>query len=88
MHEGPTENHLGELGSLYKYYYYYYGSTNIWMPRVKIKSFGWAANSNQPQHRSIILLLLLLLLLLLCCLRTTVAVLIFGIENGPVILYI
>ena len=23
MHEGPTENHLGELGSLYKYYYYY-----------------------------------------------------------------
>ena len=24
MHEGPTENHLGELGSLYKYYYYYY----------------------------------------------------------------
>ena len=24
MHEGPTENCLGELGSLYKYYYYYY----------------------------------------------------------------
>ena len=24
MHEGPTENHLGELGSLYKYYHYYY----------------------------------------------------------------
>ena len=24
MHEGPTENHLGELGSLYKYYYYYH----------------------------------------------------------------
>ena len=24
MHEGPTENHLGELGSLYKYYDYYY----------------------------------------------------------------
>ena len=24
MHEGPTENHLGELGSLYKYRYYYY----------------------------------------------------------------
>ena len=24
MHEGPTENRLGELGSLYKYYYYYY----------------------------------------------------------------
>ena len=24
MHEGPTENHLGKLGSLYKYYYYYY----------------------------------------------------------------
>ena len=24
MHEGPTENHLGELGSFYKYYYYYY----------------------------------------------------------------
>ena len=23
MHEGPTENRLGELGSLYKYYYYY-----------------------------------------------------------------
>jgi len=23
-HEGPTENRLGELGSLYKYYYYYY----------------------------------------------------------------
>ena len=22
MHEGPTENRLGELGSLYKYYYY------------------------------------------------------------------
>ena len=22
--EGPTENRLGELGSLYKYYYYYY----------------------------------------------------------------
>ena len=24
MREGPTENRLGELGSLYKYYYYYY----------------------------------------------------------------
>ena len=24
MHEGPTENRIGELGSLYKYYYYYY----------------------------------------------------------------
>ena len=24
MHEGPTENRYGELGSLYKYYYYYY----------------------------------------------------------------
>ena len=24
MHEGPTENRLGELGYLYKYYYYYY----------------------------------------------------------------
>ena len=24
MHDGPTENRLGELGSLYKYYYYYY----------------------------------------------------------------
>ena len=24
MHEGPTENRPGELGSLYKYYYYYY----------------------------------------------------------------
>ena len=23
MHEGPTENRLGELGSLYKYYYDY-----------------------------------------------------------------
>ena len=22
MHEGPTKNRLGELGSLYKYYYY------------------------------------------------------------------
>ena len=22
MHEAPTENHLGELGSLYKYYHY------------------------------------------------------------------
>ena len=24
MHEGPTENRLSELGSLYKYYYYCY----------------------------------------------------------------
>ena len=24
MHEGPNENRLGELGSLYNYYYYYY----------------------------------------------------------------
>ena len=24
MREGPTENCLGELGSVYKYYYYYY----------------------------------------------------------------
>ena len=24
MHEGPTENRLGELGSLHKYYYYDY----------------------------------------------------------------
>ena len=24
QNEGPTENRLGELGSLYKYYYYYY----------------------------------------------------------------
>ena len=29
----------------------YYGSTNVWIPRVKNKSFGWAANRNQPQHR-------------------------------------
>ena len=28
MHEGPTENGLGELGSLYKYYYYYYYHAN------------------------------------------------------------
>ena len=31
-------------------YYYYYGSTNVWMPRVKNKSFGWSANRKQPQH--------------------------------------
>ena len=31
--------------------YYYYGRTKVWMPRVKIKSLGWAANRNQPQHR-------------------------------------
>ena len=24
MHGGPTENRLGELGSVYKCYYYYY----------------------------------------------------------------
>ena len=36
---------------LISFYYYYYGSTNVWMPRVKNKSFGWAANRNQPQHR-------------------------------------
>ena len=30
---------------------YYYGSTNVRMLRVKIKSLGWAANRNQPQHR-------------------------------------
>ena len=24
MQEGPTENRLGELGSLYKFYYYFY----------------------------------------------------------------
>ena len=24
VYEGPTENRLGELGSLYEYYYYYY----------------------------------------------------------------
>ena len=29
----------------------YYGSTKVWIPRVKIKSFGWAANHNQPQHQ-------------------------------------
>ena len=23
-------------------YYCYYGSTNVWMARVKSKSFGWA----------------------------------------------
>ena len=28
-----------------------YGSTNVWMPRVKNKNFGWAANRNQPQYR-------------------------------------
>ena len=32
-------------------YYYYNGCTNVWMSRVKNKSFGWAANRNQPQHR-------------------------------------
>ena len=31
--------------------YYYCDSTNVWMPRVKHKSFGWVANLNQPQHR-------------------------------------
>ena len=35
----------------YCYSNYYYGRTNVRMPRVKIKSFGWAANRNQPQHR-------------------------------------
>ena len=35
----------------YHYHYYYYGSTNVWMPRVKNKSFGRAANRNQQQHR-------------------------------------
>ena len=30
MHEGPTENRLGELGSLYKYYYYYYYYYYYW----------------------------------------------------------
>ena len=29
MREGPTENHLGELGSLYKYYHYYYSETHM-----------------------------------------------------------
>ena len=33
------------------HYYYYYGSTNVWMSRVKNKSFGRAANLNQLQHR-------------------------------------
>ena len=32
MHEGPNENRLGELGSLYKYYFFiiiiYYYKTN------------------------------------------------------------
>ena len=37
----------GKLGSKTLYY----GSTNVWMPRVKNKSFGWAANRNQQQHR-------------------------------------
>ena len=32
MHEGPTENRLGELGSLYKYYYYYYTSQGQQFP--------------------------------------------------------
>ena len=35
----------------YYYYYYYYDSTNVWMPRVKNKSFGWAANRNQSRHQ-------------------------------------
>ena len=33
MHEGPTENRLGELGSLYKYYYYYYSIIEIMLDR-------------------------------------------------------
>ena len=32
-------------------YCYYNGSTNVWMPRVKTKSFGWAENRNQQQYR-------------------------------------
>ena len=35
MHEGPTENRLGELGSLYKYYYYYYYYTFKFVSFVK-----------------------------------------------------
>ena len=31
-YEGPTENRLGELGSLYKYYYYYYSGTPLIRP--------------------------------------------------------
>ena len=31
MHEDPTENRLGELGSLYKYYYYYYYYYYVYM---------------------------------------------------------
>ena len=42
---------LHYFGEIDPYYYYYYGRTNVWMPRVKTKSSGWAANCNQPQHR-------------------------------------
>ena len=35
----------------YHYHYYYYGSTNVWMSRVKNKSFGRPAIRNQQQHR-------------------------------------
>ena len=32
-------------------HYYYYDGTNVWMLRVKNKSYGWAANRKQTQHR-------------------------------------
>ena len=40
MHEGPTENRLGEWGSLYKYYYYYYYYYNYYYPQVSSPRFA------------------------------------------------
>ena len=48
----PGANHTpGASVTQVNHSVYHYGRTNVWMPRVKIKSFGWAANRNQPQHR-------------------------------------
>ena len=50
MHEGPTENRLGKLGSLYKYYYYYY---YYYYTRVRKRALEQRARGMKPRacHR-------------------------------------
>ena len=55
MHEGPTENRLGELGSLYKYYYYYYYTKPTLTARRTTVPLILRSSCHRPLHTSSVL---------------------------------
>ena len=54
MHEGPTENRLGELGSLYKYYYYYYERLGLLNYGLELFNSNWRKDSEKSKMERVI----------------------------------